>query len=349
MKKKIIIISIVVVLIVAVSVIVIFALPKDNLTLKESNFIFELGDEVPFEVGYYLEEDNKKYLSNSKIRFKYEYLVDTADNQIKSLNSEYLNVGEYEMYIEYNDIQLPFVIEVRDATKPEFVDFQETIILEQDAIDIDLVDYFHASDLSSVTIVVESDLDVSVAGEYTAIVRAEDYYHNIAEKEATIIVESKENLQEESEVNHPEEESPPENTNEIVENNDNNTTPEVSNEEPEVVSATYRTDISNQLVKTINEYRISMGLPELPVTTEAQIEADRRAKEIVSNFSHEGSSNGFGENIGMGEINTDFFTLWKNSFSHNNAMLREQNTAIAVSIYQEGNMWYAVTVFRMNY
>ena len=170
----------------------------------------------------------------------------------------------------------------------------------------------------------------------------EDYYHNVAEKEATIIVETKENGQEEPE------ENPPENTNETVENN-NNTIPEVSNEEPEVVSATYRTDISDQLVKTINEYRISMGLPGLPVTTEAQIEADRRAKEIVSNFSHDGSSNGFGENIGMGEINTDFFTLWKNSFSHNNAMLREQNTAIAVSIYQEGNMWYAVTVFRMNY
>lgn len=342
MKKKIIIISIVVVLIVAVCVIVIFALPKDNLTLKESNFIFELGDEVPFEVSYYLDENNEKYLSNSKIRFKYENLVDTTDNQITSLNSEYLAVGEYEMYIEYNDIQYPFVIEVRDTTKPEFIDFQETIVLEQGAVGVDLVDYFNATDLSSVTIVVESDLDINVAGEYTATVRAEDYYHNVAEKEATIIVETKENGQEEPE------ENPPENTNETVENN-NNTIPEVSNEEPEVVSATYRTDISDQLVKTINEYRISMGLPELPVTTEAQIEADRRAKEIVSNFSHDGSSNGFGENIGMGEINTDFFTLWKNSFSHNNAMLREQNTAIAVSIYQEGNMWYAVTVFRMNY
>lgn len=347
MKKKIIIISIVVVLIIALGIIVIFALPKDNLALKESNFIFELGDEVPFEVSYYLDVNNEKYLSNSKIRFKYEYLVDTTDNQITSLNSEYLAVGEYELYIEYNDIKYPFVIEVRDTTKPEFIDFQETIVLEQDAVDVDLADYFNANDLSSVTIVVESDLDISVAGEYSATIRAEDYYHNITEKEATIIVKAKENEQDEPEVNPPEEEEPPENTNETVENN--NTAPEVSNEEPEVVSATYRTDISDQLVKTINEYRISMGLPELPVTTEAQIEADRRAKEIVSNFSHDGSSNGFGENIGMGEINTDFFTLWKNSFSHNNAMLREQNTAIAVSIYQEGNMWYAVTVFRMNY
>ena len=99
----------------------------------------------------------------------------------------------------------------------------------------------------------------------------------------------------------------------------------------------------------INEYRKNNNLSILPVTSEAQNEADRRAKEIVSNPTHEGSSYGFGENIGGGGIGTDFFTLWKESFSHNNAMLREQNTAIAVSIYQYNNQWYAVTVFRMNY
>ena len=141
---------------------------------------------------------------------------------------------------------------------------------------------------------------------------------------------------------------------EIVNNNDNSNSPPKNKESPVTPDNTknndiYRRDVAEQIVNKINEYRKNNNLSILPVTSEAQNEADRRAKEIVSNPTHEGSSYGFGENIGGGGIGTDFFTLWKESFSHNNAMLREQNTAIAVSIYQYNNQWYAVTVFRMNY
>ena len=98
-----------------------------------------------------------------------------------------------------------------------------------------------------------------------------------------------------------------------------------------------------------NEYRQSKGLDALPVTDEAQTEANRRAKEIINDFSHNGSGYGFGENIGDGSIGSDFFTAWKNSPVHNTTMLREENRAIAVSVYEANNKWYAVAVFRMNY
>ncbi|MDE6285144.1 MAG: CAP domain-containing protein, partial [Bacilli bacterium] len=111
---------------------------------------------------------------------------------------------------------------------------------------------------------------------------------------------------------------------------------------------TYRRDIASQYVSRINAFRIENGLPELPVTEEAQKEADMRAKQIVSDFSHN-SSYGFGENIGNGPKGYDFVEAWKNSWGHKNAMLREQNTAMAVSVYEVDNMWYAVTSFRMNY
>ena len=111
----------------------------------------------------------------------------------------------------------------------------------------------------------------------------------------------------------------------------------------------YRKDISDMYVRQINEYRIAKGLAELPVTIESQNEADRRAKEIVNNYSHDGSGYGFGENIGDGSICSDFFTAWKNSPTHNAAMLREENRAIAASVYEANNKWYAVVVFRMNY
>jgi len=110
----------------------------------------------------------------------------------------------------------------------------------------------------------------------------------------------------------------------------------------------YNSEAANQIFQKINDYRVSQGRNTLPVTDQAQAEADMRAKQIITNFSHN-SSYGFGENIGNNVVGYDFFTAWKNSWSHNNAMLREQCTAMAVSVYEKDVMWYAVVSFKMNY
>ena len=110
----------------------------------------------------------------------------------------------------------------------------------------------------------------------------------------------------------------------------------------------YNREAANQVLQKINDYRVSQGRNALPVTDQAQAEADMRAKQIITNFTHN-SSYGFGENIGNNVVGYDFFTAWKNSWSHNNAMLREQCTAMAVSIYEKDGMWYAVVSFKMNY
>ena len=73
-----------------------------------------------------------------------------------------------------------------------------------------------------------------------------------------------------------------------------------------------------------------------------------RSKQIVSNYSHN-ASYGFGENIGYGTAGGNFFEAWKNSPTHRATMLREQNTAMAVSVYEKNGTWYAVASFRMNY
>ena len=114
-------------------------------------------------------------------------------------------------------------------------------------------------------------------------------------------------------------------------------------------SPKYRQDISNSFANQINIYRKENGLSVLPNTSETQSEADRRSKEISINYSHDGAGYGFGENIGYGGIGSDFITAWKNSPSHNATMLREQNVAMAVSVYEVNGMWYAVTSFKMNY
>lgn len=380
-KRNILIISSLIVVLVSIGI-YLFIQHTNKIALKESNFIFELGDKVPFEVEYYLKEKDKDKISNSKIRFENDAMFDTSNNEIRTIDSKFLDVGKYKMYIEYKDTKYYFNIKVKDTTAPNFNDFMDEIIIEQNAVNVDLLKYYEASDLSSLTISIESDYDIEKTGEYKAIIKAKDVYDNIVSKDATIKVISYDDLKNievtkcldgtifksekriESEKKKIETNQYSSNNNttpkiEIVDNNNNsnNSKNESNNNSfsspydntPTIVNATYRTDISNEIVNKINEYRKYNGQTVLPVTSEAQAEADRRAKEIVTNPTHEGSSYGFGENIGGGGIGTDFFTLWKESFSHNNAMLREQNTAIAVSIYQYNNQWYAVAVFRMNY
>ena len=377
MKRKN-IIMIIILLVIIASGICIFVSKGNSLKLKDSSFIFEFGEKVPFKVDYYLKNKKEKILTNSKIKFKNEYLVDTSNDEIKSLDAKYLNVGTYELYIEYKDKKVYFNIEVKDTTKPEFKDFKDTIIIEQNALDVDLSKFYEATDLSNTTILVESDFDVSKVGEYKALIKATDYFGNTEEKESTIkvisydeiknnkltenidkeVYKSQKTLDEENKKEEPivKTETQSKNTNKNNTNTNSNNTNSNTNKNTNnntsnssVASATYRKDISDSLVIKINNYRKENGRSELPVTSDAQAVADKRAKEIVTNPSHDGSVYSYGENIGGGGIGTDFFELWKNSFAHNNTLLREQNTAIAVSIYQVNNQWYAVAVFKLDY
>jgi len=110
----------------------------------------------------------------------------------------------------------------------------------------------------------------------------------------------------------------------------------------------YRTDISASYESQINAYRVSKGLSALPITDEAKSEANMRAMQLVSNYSHN-SSYSFGENIGNGTAGVDFVTAWKNSPGHNATLLREEAIAFAVSIVEYNGRWYAVSSFMMDY
>jgi len=110
----------------------------------------------------------------------------------------------------------------------------------------------------------------------------------------------------------------------------------------------YRIDISASYERQINDYRVSKGLLALPVTDEAKSEANMRAMQLVSNYSHN-SSYAFGENIGNGTAGVDFVGAWKNSPSHNATLLREEAIAFAVSIVEYNGRWYAVSSFKVDY
>lgn len=254
----------------------------------------------------------------------------------KNSETGLIEPDEYTITIKYKKQEETFKVIIKDTKAPIFTKYEDKISLIQDSEDVDLTKYFIAEDLSDVILSVEGSFDISKVGEYNLKMIATDKSGNKTKKDFILEVKEKEKIPS----------TPPVSNNS---KNTSNTNPSGDSKDVPKIVERYRKDISDSYVRQINEYRKSKGLDELPVTTEAQTEADRRAKEIVDNYSHDGSGYGFGENIGDGSIGSDFFTAWKNSPTHNATMLREQNRAIAVSVYEANNKWYAVAVFRMNY
>lgn len=325
-KKKTIIIISLITIIFLVGLILIFH-REEKIELKQESFIFEYGDDIINDVSYYLKDtDSTKNIKDYKL----------INNLKKDNETGLIEPNEYTLKIKYKQQEKTFKIFIKDTKAPIFTKYEDKISLIQDSTDVDLTKYFAAEDLSDVILSVEGSFDISKIGEYNLEMIATDKSDNKTARNFVVEVKEKEKVP---------------STPSISNNNKNTSNTNSSGNSKDVpkIVERYRKDISDSYVRQINEYRKSKGLDELPVTTEAQVEANRRAKEIVDNYSHDGSGYGFGENIGDGSIGSDFFTAWKNSPTHNATMLREQNRAIAVSVYEANNKWYAVAVFRMNY
>lgn len=324
-KKPIIIISLITIIFL-VGLILIFH-KEEKIELKQESFIFEYGDDIINDVSYYLKDANStKNIKDYKL----------INNLKKNSETGLIEPDEYTITIKYKKQEETFKVIIKDTKAPIFTKYEDKISLIQDSEDVDLTKYFIADDLSDMILSVEGSFDISKVGEYNLKMIATDKSGNKTKKDFIVEVKEKEKIPS----------TPPVSNNS---KNTSNTNPSGNSKDVPKIVERYRKDISDSYVRQINEYRKSKGLDELPVTTEVQTEADRRAKEIVDNYSHDGSGYGFGENIGDGSIGSDFFTAWKNSPTHNATMLREQNRAIAVSVYEANNKWYAVAVFRMNY
>lgn len=312
-----------------------------KIELKKEEFIYELGEKISSDVSNYLKDaDANKNIKDYKLSS--ESLK--KDNDLFIMDElELVPVGEYIITIDYKKKSVDFVIKVKDTIAPEFSSFKDTIEIEETEDKLDLTTYFKAEDLTKVKLLIEGEYDLKKVGEYKLKVVAEDENDNITSKDFILKIKKKI------------EERPKAPEKKQTTNNSKSTTPpsnkpsnNISNNNTSG-SPKYRRDISNSFANQINIYREENGLSELPITSEAQSEADRRSKEISINYSHDGAGYGFGENIGYGGIGSDFIAAWKNSPSHNATMLREQNVAMAVSVYEANGMWYAVTSFRMNY
>ncbi len=368
-KKRLIIILVIGILTVIFLIGLLFLSNKDRIVLKKDTFIFELGEEVPFDAAYYLNDDSIKNINQIEFDLESRESVTIQENKLLSNKKDYLDVGKYPALLSYKKETKKFMIEVKDTTKPEFKEFNDKIVIEQNAKDVDLTKFFKAEDLTHVELSIKGEYDLSKIGDFVISVVATDEFKNQSKKEFTLTVISLEEAKKdnstsktidgttyksdamveyENNKNKPVEQ-PKQPTQNSSNNNSNKPASNNSSTNKPVQSfERYNREAANQIFQKINDYRVSQGRNTLPVTDQAQAEADMRAKQIITNFSHN-SSYGFGENIGNNVVGYDFFTAWKNSWSHNNAMLREQCTAMAVSVYEKDGMWYAVVSFKMNY
>ena len=348
MKKKIILI-IVMILIVFLVGFIMLCKDTDNIKLKDNQFIFELGKEISAEASYYLQDaDSTKNIKDYKLSSK---ILKNIDNKFVLDDTNIVDVGEYEIEVIYKKKSQKFILKVVDTTSPEFIKFEEKLKYEQNTDISELESKFEATDLTDVKIIIEGEYDSTVPGEYEVEVIAVDESGNKTNRKAVIEITKKEEPKKETVIPNTNNSS----SNNSSSSNNNHNSNSINNSQSNSSSNTtessprFRKDISDQYIIKLNEYRKANGLNELPVTAEAQAEADRRAKEIYTYYSHEGVAYGFGENIGEGSVGVDFFVAWKNSPSHNAAMLREQNTAVAASVYEINNHWYAVMSFKMDY
>lgn len=342
--KKIIVLVLSVIIILIIFLVVSF-ITKDNynIELKNNIFNYEFGEIVSADVSLFLKDaDSTKNIKEYEI---YSDELKVKDNNFYVKDEDYIPVGKYKLTIKNKKKLKDFYIEIVDTTSPVFTESTDKIELEETTEKVDLTSYFKVDDKSSVELRIDGDYELSKSGSYNLKVIANDMYNNETSSDFVLIIKEKSKIvKEQKNVTSNQQKTQNNSSNNVT----NKTTQTQENNTSQSYSG-YRRDISNNYVNQVNSYRKANGLSELSVTSEAQNEADRRSKELVNYYSHDGVGYGFGEVIGHGDAGGDFITAWKNSPPHNATLLRAENTAIAASVYEVNGHWYAAISFRMNY
>ena len=106
-------------------------------------------------------------------------------------------------------------------------------------------------------------------------------------------------------------------------------------------------DYAYEVFELVNAERRAAGVPELEYNYSKQSDADTRAEEIVTNFSHFGTSVRYdGENIAKGQgTPSSAMDSWMNSSGHKKNILNSNYGSVAVGCYESNGTHYWVQVF----
>lgn len=162
-----------------------------NIELKDEIFYIEYGNNISTDISQYLSSNTKqKVIDNTEFNlsnFKSNYptinqglRIDVGNKQIIHKDKEYLDVGDYKLYLNYKNKEIKEInFKVVDTTKPIIEKISEKIIIEQNAENVDFKKYFKCTDLSVCTLNIDSSLiDISKTGNYKLSIKANDKSNN---------------------------------------------------------------------------------------------------------------------------------------------------------------------------
>ena len=161
----------------------------------------EIGDKVSLAKESLLDTEKMDAELVDDIKITSDLMTDTENysyneetGEVTSKDETYLKAGTYTVTFTYGDKTEDVEITVKDTKAPEFVGFQDTIVVEQNAEGFDLSRYFLAEDKSEVTVKEKEDTDISKVATIKCTVVATDEFENSTEKECEIKVVTQEDI-----------------------------------------------------------------------------------------------------------------------------------------------------------
>ena len=356
---------------------------SEKLIVKNEQVVYEYGEDILIDPEDYLDEVDEEIVDQIEIVTEDEN-VSIEDQKLvlfdeEGNKKEYVDVGEYDLKLVYENEEKEVKVVVEDTTPPEFVDFLDEIKIEQNALNVDLNKFFKCEDLSGCTFTLQDEVNLSELGEYELEVLAKDDYDNERSAVSKVIVVSLDealagNVTPDLEGTVYQSEALVAKKQELAEASKNNNSSGNTTQKPNTsqsgnssqnqnnsnTSSGYVDSYANEVLTLVNEQRSQAGLGALSWDSNLASAANVRAKEIVSSFSHtrpdgsacftavvnDGSYMTLGENIAYGYTSaSSVMNGWMNSEGHRANILNGSFTKLGVSCYYENGTYYWVQIF----
>lgn len=356
---------------------------SEKLIVKNEQVVYEYGEDILIDPEDYLDEVDEEIVDQIEIVTEDEN-ISIEDQKLvlfdeEGNKKEYVDVGEYDLKLVYENEEKEVKVVVEDTTPPEFVDFLDEIKIEQNALNVDLNKFFKCEDLSGCTFTLQDEVNLSELGEYELEVLAKDDYDNERSAVSKVIVVSLDealagNVTPDLEGTVYQSEALAAKKQELAEASKNNNSSGNTTQKPNTsqsgnssqnqnnsnTSSGYVDSYANEVLTLVNEQRSQAGLGALSWDSNLASAANVRAKEIVSSFSHtrpdgsacftavvnDGSYMTLGENIAYGYTGaSSVMNGWMNSEGHRANILNGSFTKLGVSCYYENGTYYWVQIF----
>ncbi len=282
---------------------------SEKLIVKNEQVVYEYGEDILIDPEDYLDEVDEEIVDQIEIVTEDEN-VSIEDQKLvlfdeEGNKKEYVDVGEYNLKLVYENEEKEVKVVVEDTTPPEFVDFLDEIKIEQNALNVDLNKFFKCEDLSGCTFTLQDEVNLSELGEYELEVLAKDDYDNERSAVSKVIVVSLDealagNVTPDLEGTVYQSEALVAKKQELAEASKNNNSSGNTTQKPNTsqsgnssqnqnnsnTSSGYVDSYANEVLTLVNEQRSQAGLGALSWDSNLASAANVRAKEIVSSFSH---------------------------------------------------------------